>query len=216
MTDLRTALREQKFPRHLVLGALLFAGLAVATGRSLWTFAPAFGIAVAWELFDVVADEYGLPDGVKPVLIGIVLAALSVWWISTRGELLWLPAITLVFGLWLVADGYKTHRDGPVERPTGPYFEGIEDQTGEVMYRMQTVGRVARAVREQPRPTDELAADLGLTEGHVEEILETLEARGTVNRSDDVYRMDESRFGKTTAVARLLRRLSRRVLRPLT
>lgn len=55
MADLRTALRDHKLPRHFVLGALLFAVLAIATSHSLWTFAPAFGLAVAWELFDVVA-----------------------------------------------------------------------------------------------------------------------------------------------------------------
>ncbi|MFB6107632.1 MAG: hypothetical protein ABEJ82_02175 [Haloplanus sp.] len=216
MAELRAALREQKFPRHLVLGALLFVGFAVATGHSLWTFAPAFGIAVAWELFDVVADVYAFPDGSKPAVIGVVLAGISTWWLVARRESLWLPAVALAFGLWLAADGYKTYRDGPVKRSTGPYFEDIDGQTGEAMYRMQLVGKVARAVREQPRPAEELAADLGLTEAHVEEILETLEVRGTVSRSDGVYRANESRFGKTTAVVRFLRWLSRRLLRPLT
>ena len=216
MGKLRTALREQKFSRHFVVGTLLFAGLTLATDHTLWTFAPAFGIAVVWEVFDVVADVYNLPDGIRPVLIGVVLSGISTSWIVVQSEILWVPAIALVFGLWLVADGYKTYRDGPVSRPTGPYFEGIEDQTGEVMYRMQTVGKVARAVRDHPRPTGELAADLGLTEDHVEEILETLEVRGMVYRSERIYHVNESRFGKTTPVVRFLRWIPKRLLRPLT
>jgi len=28
--------------------------------------------------------------------------------------------IVLVFGVWLVGDGYKWDRDGPVTRPRGP------------------------------------------------------------------------------------------------
>jgi len=216
MGKLRTALREQKLPRHLVVGTLLFAGLAVATDHTLWTFVPAFGIAVVWELFDVVADVYDLPDGIKPVLVGVVLTGISTSWIAVQSEIHWLPAVALVFGLWLVADGYKTFRDGPVSRPAGPYFEGIEDQTGEAMYRMQTVGKVARAIREHPRPTGKLATDLGLTEAHVGEILETLEVRGMVYQSEGIYHANESRFGKTTPVVRFLRWLPKRLLRPLT
>lgn len=214
MAELRAALHEQKFFRHLVLGALLFVGLAVLTDHTLWTFAPAFGIAVAWELFDVAAIVYDLSKGVRPVLVGVVLTGVSAYWLGFGAEKAWVPTVALVFGLWLVADGYKTYRDGPVSRPTGPYLEGLEGQAGEAMYRMQTLGRVARAVRSQPRPPDQLAMDLGLTEEHVEEILETIESRGMVARSGGVYRANESRFRKTTSVVRFLRWVPRRLLRP--
>jgi len=215
MSSVRAVARERDLLRHAALGALLFVGLPLLTHRSLLTFAPAFGVALGWELFSVAADAYALPAWTKPTVIGVFLVGASAYWLAVTDGTPWLGALTLLFGGWLVADGYATYRNGPVERPSAPYFRGLDGRPGEAFYRMQEAGRVARALREEPRTRDRLAADLGLTESHVEEVLDALETRGIASETDGVYRASPSRFRKRAVVVRLLRWLPRRLLRPL-
>jgi len=55
------------------------------------------------------------------------------------------------------------------------------------MYRLQTVGRLARGVKVTARTAEPLADDLGLTVSHTRDILDTLEVRGIVHEENEVY-----------------------------
>ncbi|MFB6164083.1 MAG: hypothetical protein ABEJ31_02895 [Haloarculaceae archaeon] len=220
MPSLRDAARERKFLRHAVLTVLVFGALAVLTDHGPWTFAPAAAVLVGLEAVRVVVDAYdlpdgsALPDGVTTMALGLVIAAIAAAWLAAGPDEPWLPVLGIAFGFWVLADGFKTYRDGPVERPRGTYFDDVDGRTGEAMYRMQVAGKVGRAVRDESRTAPELAEDLGFTEAHTRDVLDSLEARGMVHRDGDLYRANEFRFQKRSIVVRLARWLPRRLARP--
>ncbi|MFB6130266.1 MAG: hypothetical protein ABEJ28_05535 [Salinigranum sp.] len=213
MPSVLDAVRANDTVRHLVFGALLILFVRFALHTPLDTVAVMVVFAVGYEALDVLESAFDLPDTTRGTVSGAILLCLGGYGL-VAGIDRWLTAFALLAGLWILADTYRTYRDGPIERSVGPYFEGVGDDTGEMMYRTQVAGRVARAVYDEPRTAGELAADLGLSEGHTRDVLDTLETRGNVFERDGVYHVDESRLGKRAALRRLGGRFLRRLTRP--
>ncbi|MEE6209852.1 hypothetical protein U3A55_06780 [Salarchaeum sp. III] len=72
---------------------------------------------------------------------------------------------------------------------------------------------VFKAIDDEPRTRDELAADLGFDAEAVRDALDYLEEAGRVERDGDTYRVNEA-FSRTSTLRSSPRRLLARVLVP--
>lgn len=210
-----SAARENDLLRQIVGIVAVVAVLTILSDEPFLSHVPLVVVLTGFLLLDVAVDAYDLPDATKGFVWGGLLVALAGGWFAFADEPLWLGALALAAGLWVLADARKSHRDGPVRRQVGSYFAELDDAgADEAMYRMQIAGRVVRAVRERPRPADELADHLGLTVEHTRDVLDAASGQDLVCERDGVYHANEPRFGKAEPFVRFARWLPRRLARP--
>ena len=125
--------------------------------------------------------------------------------------------------LGVVAVGFLP-RDGEYPFGVHPRVEGDaypdrggewdDLDAGEAMLRMQVTGTVGRALLDEPRTPEELAADLDLTRTRADRTLEFMTDGGYAYEANGVYHADESQFGGVAFVRRTLGGAARRFLRP--
>lgn len=210
-----SAAHENDLLRQAVGIVAVVAIIMVLSDEPFLSHVPLVVVLTGFLLLDVVVDAYDLPDATKGFVWGGLLVVLGGVEIAFVDETLWLVVFALVAGLWVLADARKSYRDGPVQHRIGSYFAELDDAgADEAMYRIEIAGRVVRAVRERPRPADELADDLGLTVEHTRDVLDAASGQGLVRERDGVYYPNESRFGKAEPFMRFARWLPRRLARP--
>jgi|APHM01.1.fsa_nt_gi hypothetical protein len=95
----------------------------------------------------------------------------------------WLATIAFICGIWLVADGYRTYRDGPFNKSADPYFDTTWSSIEEIR-RVQQSDRIMRAVRERLQTPPAVVADVGISKKEATMALKTLSNRGMVERID--------------------------------
>jgi len=214
LSALRTTAREQLTPSHLlavaaVLGLLWFV---VDVSRELLV-----GFAVALLVGEVVTVLQNTP-GIDRRLVnaGIGLAVVSGssamgYSVLAGGDgALWLPAILLLFGIWLLLDTVADLSHGR-ERNT----EQREDlSSADVMLLMSHSHLLTSELQEGPRTRTELATECDLTESRVDQALESLVDSGVVAAENDRYVLREEQTGLRAFARTVVRGVCARITRP--
>ncbi|ESP89760.1 hypothetical protein K933_02216 [Candidatus Halobonum tyrrellensis G22] len=173
-----------------------------------------FVLAGTSAFHDLLDERYGLPEGANWLFYGVSMIVVGIGGVVIHGS--WFVPFVLA-GLWFVLDGAATVQAGPAQKPH-KYVVGLDDEdSSEVMLRMQVLSSIHEELREaeQPRTPGEVADAVGLTEERTLDALDYLVSRDQVERVDgDRYRAVPSRWGKATPAVRFARWLPGRLLRP--
>lgn len=197
----------------MILLVVVFGALVSFTEASIASFAPLAVVLVSAAVAETVAEAYDLPGAIFRVALGLALVAVSANWSLSPGESVVGPLLVALVGAWTAFDGVQAIRRSDDEpSATEEYLDA--DDRDETMLRFQISGTVARALHDEPRTVDELAADLDLNRSRVERALVALEDRNVVSREGETYYADEKRFGKLSPVKQFVRWLPRRLARP--
>ncbi|ESS06664.1 MAG: hypothetical protein A07HB70_01385 [uncultured archaeon A07HB70] len=191
---------------------LLFAVLVGATEATVRSFAPILGLFGGMLAYEVADDLYDLPDGTNWTVYGLGIGFAGV--VFALNHVVWAGGLLVVTGAWFVVDGATRIRYGSVQT-VHEFVSGLED---DAMLKMQVMNTVYRTLRgsDDPLTVAELAECCDLTESRVGSALDYMEHRGQVISTGAGYRAKPQRWGKATPVARALRWVPRRVVRPVT
>lgn len=122
----------------------------------------------------------------------------------------WLPALTLLAGVWFLVDAVSDVRRG--RRPG----VGADDDlsSAEVMLLMSHGHLVATELEDGPRTVPELAEACDLTESRVEDALTHLERSDVVARRGDRYALRPENLGAVAFARTTVSSIYRRLVRP--
>ncbi len=210
---LRTA-RQQLTARHL-LGLAVFLGFfAVVLDVSREMFIGLTIAIVIGEGFTVLQNTPEVDQRyVKGAMgVGVVGGSLVMGYSIVAGGsgAAWFPILTLLGGLWLLADVHADFRHG-----RGADAGQSEDLSSEeVMLLMNHGHLVATALEDGPSTVEQLATDCDLTESRVREALNFMERSGTVSHDGDRYVLREENVGPWAFVRNLATGTVRRIARP--
>ncbi|WP_247004212.1 hypothetical protein [Halosolutus gelatinilyticus] len=209
------SLYENK-PFRTVIGTIGVLAVFVSfTEMTLRTTVPLAVMLFAVLLHDAADEEYDLPDGTNLLVYGtsVFTAGAYLAIVNSPPQVGGLLALT---GLWFVFDGATTMRYEP-SREDHEYVSDLDDDdSGEILLRMQTLNVVYQGLRDasEPQTAAALAADLDLTESRVESALGFMETKGRVDRIENRYRAVPPRWGRLDPAVQALVWLPRRVIRP--
>lgn len=222
-SSLTRTVRDRLTVRHL-LPMVAFLALFYGFTRSLETTAAIAFSMVLVESIDVLREAPGVDDRWVGVGIGTFVTVVSLAWLffeltdpTETGWRQWFPALTALVGLWFLLDARRDFAEGRKRRP-----ERDELNASETMRVMNHAHLVVEELRERPKTVPELADACDLTESRVREALKIASDDDMVYRVDDAerddserYALDESKVGGVAFVRFNVRRVLRRLARPL-
>ena len=198
--------------RTAVIGVTLLA-FGYFTAEPYASFAGMGVVLAVVAAFEVLEDhtDVALPPGAKGLAFGLMAVAVSVAWTALDG---FDPSLGVLaaFGAWALFDGVQRYRRTDAYPDRGGEWDDLD--AGESMLRMQVTGTVGRALLDEPRTPEELAADLDLTRTRVDRTLAFMTDGGYAYEANGVYYADENQFGGVAFVRRTLGGAVRRFLRP--
>jgi len=197
-----------------VLGVLLVALTEMDASTAALLFLLVGGVAVTNWLI----DAHDLPDETSQGAYGgLVIAAAALVAATTplTAAVLAFSGVLAAFGAWCVLDAYTSFRYAD-DTDTHAFLRGADDDSTEVLLRMQTMNAVNQELKDAdgPRTPSELAAALDLTETRIEPALSYLASRGHAERVENGYRATPPRWGRLHPLVAFARWLPRRVLAP--
>ncbi|MFC4986612.1 hypothetical protein [Saliphagus infecundisoli] len=212
MAESIVAAARDRMPLSEIVGAVAIAVVLSSLGYEETAIVPLLGVVlrpIATRAFDAL--DLGLTS--LRILFGIFVAVAGASALSDGGESVWLGAVLLVAGSWLVLDTLYEYRHGEPTEPVS--VEKEEDEPS--MAEMQALGAHGRWVLEtlqeadRPLTAGEIRTRTGLTEDELADVFEILEGNGTVEPMGTGYVIDESAMGLTGFV----RSIGGRLLRPV-
>jgi DNA-binding MarR family transcriptional regulator len=214
LSAIHRTVREQLTLRHLlavaaVLGLLWFV---VDVTRELLV---GFGVALlVGEVVTILQNTPEIDQRFVKAGIGlaVVLGSSAMGYsVLTGGTgVLWLPAILLLFGTWLLID------------TVADLYHGRQGKTGQrddlssadLMLLMSHSHLLASELQAGPRTRKELATECDLTASRVDQALEHLVDSGVVDSERDRYILREERTGLRAFARTIARGVCARITRP--
>ncbi|MDY6775689.1 MAG: hypothetical protein SV253_06385 [Halobacteria archaeon] len=148
--------------------------------------------------------------------VGVVTASLGMGYISFSGDSgeLWLPAVLLVFGVWILLDGLADFYD---RSSPGSRHDEMEDLSSTDLFLLMSHSHlIADKLRDRPQDIESLSKECELTESRVKEAIEYLVDSGVVHREEEKYVLDETETGLVAFVRKTLIGFVRRAIRPVS
>ncbi|TMT81503.1 hypothetical protein E2L06_16150 [Haloterrigena sp. H1] len=202
---------------HIIGGTIgVLAAFVLFTDATLHTIAPVAVIFFTLILHDVIDESYDLPKGSKWIVYGGSIFAAGAYLVVTNLDT-WVGGLLALAGLWFIFDGATVIRYESCQAETEhEYVSGLDDETGEVMFRLQTLNVVYQTLEEasEPQTAAEIATARGLTESRAESALGYLKSKGRVEEIGDQYHAKPPRWGKVTPIVEFLMWVPRRIFRP--
>ncbi|WP_135303970.1 hypothetical protein [Haloarcula amylovorans] len=220
--DTPSLLPENEHVRSL-LGVVALAGILVAlSDADPTTLVPMLALLGGVTAINAATDVFVLPEetprlgyGVLVLLLGLAFPVFGTDPGQTRLGYA-LGGLIATCGAWLVFDAYTAMRfEESSDRHE--FVSGGDDDSAEVMFRLQTLNVVNQALQdaEMPQSPADLAAEIDLTATRVEPALSYLETKGPAERTPDGYRATPPRWGRLHPIVAFGRWLPRRLFAPL-
>lgn len=214
LSALRRTAREQFTLKHLLGIAVMFGFFAVVLDASQEILIGLMIAVIVVEPITVFQDTPEIDQRyVKGAIgVGVVGGSLVMGYSIVAGGsgAAWFPILTLLGGLWILADVYADFR----------YGEGVnagqsEDlSSADVMLLSNHGHLVANALEAGPRTVEQLATDCNLTESRVKEALDYMERSGVVAHDGQQYVLKEENVGLWAFVRNIVTGTARRIARP--
>lgn len=210
---LQTA-RDRITFKHLLGIAVMFGLFAFVLGASRELLIGLFIALVVSEFVSVFRDTPGVDQRyVKGgcglfVIGGSVLMGYSI--VAGGSGTAWFPVLTLLGGVWLIADAIADVRHGR-NGDTGQ-SDGLS--SADVMLLSNHSHLVSNALKDGPRTVEALTTECDLTESRVREALDHMERSGVVAHDGDRYVLRDENVGLWAFVRNAVTGTIRRLARP--
>lgn len=209
----RTA-RKQFTLKHFLGIAVMFGFFAFVLNASRELL---IGLAIALvlsELVTVFQDTPAVDQRYVKAFIGLFVIGGSLlmgYGIAASGSgPTWFPVLTLIGGVWLLADVYADFRHG-----RGADAGQSNDLSATDMMLLSNHGHlISNALEEGSCTVEQLATDCDLTESRVREALDQMERSDIVGHDGDQYVLREENVGPWAFVRNIVTGTARRIVRP--